>query len=90
MSNRTIGRRTREQIERWNQMTAMRFQGETSEEPGLSSGLVAGEKKLKRKDYRFKIIFLTICLRVYIPDFNHILETDMKRNVTDSRTDMRP
>ena len=34
-----LGRKTREQIERWNQMTALRFQtGEkTSETPGLPS-----------------------------------------------------
>ena len=34
------GRRTREEIVKWNQMTALRFQagGETSDIPGLPSG----------------------------------------------------
>ena len=35
-----LGRRTREEIAKWNQMTALRFQtgGETSDIPGLPSG----------------------------------------------------
>ena len=35
-----LGRRTREEIAKWNQMRALRFQtgGETSDIPGLSSG----------------------------------------------------
>ena len=35
-----LGRRTSEEIAKWNQMTALRFQtgGETSEIPGLPSG----------------------------------------------------
>ena len=35
-----LGRRTREEIVKWNQMTALRFQtgGETSDIPGLPSG----------------------------------------------------
>ena len=40
-----LGRRTREEIAKWNQMTALRFQtgGETSDIPGLPSG-DTGEK----------------------------------------------
>ena len=36
-----LGRRTREEIAKWNQMTALRFQteGETSDIPGLPSGV---------------------------------------------------
>ena len=36
-----LGRRTREEIAKWNQMTALRFQtgGETSDIPGLPSGI---------------------------------------------------
>ena len=34
-----LGRRTREEIAKWNQMTALRLQtGETSDIPGLPSG----------------------------------------------------
>ena len=35
-----LGRRTREEIAKWNQMTALRFQtgGETSDIPSLPSG----------------------------------------------------
>ena len=36
MSNRTIGRTTREQIERWNQMTALRFQTGRRHQKSLS------------------------------------------------------
>ena len=39
-----LGRITREEIDRWNQMTALKFQGETSEAPGLPSG--PGKSKL--------------------------------------------
>ena len=37
----TGGRRTREEIAKWNQMTALRFQtgGETSDIPGLPLGV---------------------------------------------------
>ena len=38
------GRATRDPIEKWNQMTVLRFhadKGETSEEPGLPSGRIA-------------------------------------------------
>ena len=40
MSNKTIGRIRREQIERWNQLTALEIpdRGDTSEEPGFPSG----------------------------------------------------
>ena len=36
-----LGRRTRQEIAKWNQMTALRFQkgGETSDIPGLPSGV---------------------------------------------------
>ena len=46
-----LGRRTREQIAKWNQMTALRFQtvGETSDIPGLPSG---GIKKDKHQTHR--------------------------------------
>ena len=39
-----LGRRTKEETAKWNQMTALRFQtgGETSDIPGLSSGLHHG------------------------------------------------
>ena len=38
-----LGRRTREEIARWTQMTVLRFQtrGETSDLPGFSSGCVS-------------------------------------------------
>ena len=41
------GKITREQIERWNKMTAVRFQtrGETSEKSGLPSDLGKGEER---------------------------------------------
>ena len=41
-----LGRRTREEIAKWNQMTALRFQtgGETSDIPGLPSGATDIEK----------------------------------------------
>ena len=37
-----LGRRTRQEIAKWNQMTALRFQtgGETSNIPGLPSGFM--------------------------------------------------
>ena len=40
-----LGRKTREEIEQWNQMTALRFQTgeETSDIPGLPSGHVIDE-----------------------------------------------
>ena len=44
-----LGRRTREEIAKWNQMTVLRFQtmgwgggGETSDFPGLPSGSLRG------------------------------------------------
>ena len=41
-----LGRRTKEAIVKWNQMTALRFQtqGETSDIPGLPSGDVTRER----------------------------------------------
>ena len=47
-----LGRRTREEIVKLNQMTTLRFQtgGETSDIPGLPSGILTVEKKqLKEK-----------------------------------------
>ena len=41
-----LGRRTREEIAKWNQMAALRFQtgGETSDIPGLPSGEKKGKE----------------------------------------------
>ena len=46
-----LGRRTREEIARWNQMTALRFQtgGETSDIPSLPSGLVMLKRRQDRR-----------------------------------------
>ena len=45
-----LGRRTREEVVKWNQMTALRFQtgGETSDIPGLPSGFPDRVRKRKR------------------------------------------
>ena len=48
-----LGRRTREEIVKWNQMTALRFQtgGKTSDIPGLPSGAVARSFKVHNINY---------------------------------------
>ena len=55
-----VGRRTREEIAKWNQMTALRFQTyipEISDIPGLPSG------GTDQKQFFFKKGFLPLCNR---------------------------
>ena len=53
-----LGRRTREEIVKWNQMTALRFQtgGETSDIPGLPSGGLLIDNR------EFVPVYICICL----------------------------
>ena len=57
-TERVIGlsRRTREEIVNWNQMTALKFQtrGETSDIPGLPSGVARKCAKKKKKKSKKK------------------------------------
>ena len=56
-----LGRRTREEIAKWNQMTTLRFQtgGETLDIPGLPSGFLEQTEKIKAQN--LKIGFVLTC-----------------------------
>ena len=59
-----LGRRTKEAIVKWNQMTALRFQtgGKTSDIPGLPSGALTMAINLKAiTDVIYHLTF-TICI----------------------------
>ena len=59
-----LGRRTREGIAKWNQMTALRFQsrGETSDIPGLPSGEIKGRSREEGKERVSESVCVCVCV----------------------------